>query len=47
MTLFDAGKLCVAEENRRVLALKLLANLNAAPRSVKSLIRESSKVIAN
>ncbi len=35
----DAGKFCVAEGNRRVLALKLLANPDAAPRSVRSLVR--------
>jgi len=35
----EAGKFCVAEGNRRVLALKLLANPDSAPRSIKSMVR--------
>lgn len=36
----EKGKYSVAEGNRRVLALKLLANPNAAPRSIRSLVRK-------
>ena len=38
----DKGRFCVAEGNRRVLALKLLLDPNKAPKGIRRFVRELS-----
>lgn len=41
----DNGKYYVAEGNRRVLALKLLRNVEKAPKSIRAIVRQAAKSI--